>query len=124
MAAPLFLMAYFWDRLDLGHRRWLRGREISLGKFRLHTTNLLSGLMFITLGVIFIAYEGTSSLSSFYESNGATDLAFAAEQWASDLARRVPGTALFVAAAVLFAALLLRRFLRREEQKESVEHRR
>ena len=124
MAAPLFLMAYFWDRLDLGHRRWLRGREISLGKFRLHTTNLLSGLMFITLGVIFIAYEGTSSLSSFYESNGATDLAFAAERWASDLARRVPGTALFVAAAVLFAALLLRRFLRRGEQKESVEHRR
>jgi cytochrome c biogenesis protein CcdA len=124
MSAPLFLMAYFWDRLDLGHRRWLRGREISLGKFRLHTTNLLSGLMFITLGVIFIAYEGTSTLSSFYESNGATDLAFATERWASDLARRVPGTALFVAAAVLFAALLLRRFLRRGEQKGSVEHRR
>jgi cytochrome c biogenesis protein CcdA len=124
MSAPLFLMAFFWDRLDLGHRRWLRGREISLGKFRLHTTNLLSGLMFITLGVIFIAYEGTSSLSSFYESNGATDLAFAAEQRASDLARRVPGTALFAAAAVLFAALVLRRFLRRGEQKESVEHRR
>ncbi len=25
MAAPLFLMAAFWDRFDLGGRRWLRG---------------------------------------------------------------------------------------------------
>ena len=30
-----------------GRRRWLRGREISLGALRLHTTNLLSGLMFM-----------------------------------------------------------------------------
>ena len=124
MAAPLFLLAVFWDRLDLGRRRWLRGREVSLGRFRLHTTNLLSGLMFIILGVIFIAYEGTSSLAGFYESNGATDLAFAAERWTNDLVGRVPAGALLGAAAVLFAALIRRRFLRRGEQKESVEHRR
>jgi cytochrome c biogenesis protein CcdA len=29
MAAPLFIMALLWDRLDLGRRRWMRGREIS-----------------------------------------------------------------------------------------------
>jgi cytochrome c biogenesis protein CcdA len=125
MATPLFLLAVFWDRLDLGRRRWLRGREVSLGRFRLHTTNLLSGLMFIILGVIFITYEGTSSLAGFYESNGATDLAFAAEQWTNDLVGRVPAGALLGAVAVLFAALILRRFLRRGElDKESVEHRR
>jgi cytochrome c biogenesis protein CcdA len=49
MAAPLFLMALLWDRLDLGRRRWLRGREISLRSLRLHTTNLLSGLMFVAI---------------------------------------------------------------------------
>jgi cytochrome c biogenesis protein CcdA len=124
MAAPLFLLAAFWDRLDLGRRRWLRGREVSLGKFRLHTTNLLSGFMFIILGVIFITYEGTSSLAGFYESNGATDLAFAAERWTNDLVRRVPAAALLGAVAVLFAALILRRHLQRKEQKESDEHRR
>src|SRR5918993_1274462 len=34
MAAPLFLLALFWERFDLGGRRWLRGREISVGKLR------------------------------------------------------------------------------------------
>ena len=128
MAAPLFLMALLWDRLDLGRRRWLRGREVSLGRLRVHTMSLISGLMFITLGVVFIAYEGTSSLSGFYESNGATDLAFAAERWANDLSRKVPGAALFAVLAMLFAALLLRerfrRRFRRGAHKEPVDRRR
>jgi cytochrome c biogenesis protein CcdA len=110
MAAPLFLLALFWDRLDLGDRRWLRGREISIGRLRLHTTNLVSGAMFVLLGTLFIAYEGTSALSGLYESNGATDLAFAAQQWAGDVAQRVPGAALL---AALAAALLVRWWLRR-----------
>jgi cytochrome c biogenesis protein CcdA len=113
MAAPLFILALFWDRLDLRNRPWLRGREISLGRFRLHTTNLVSGIMFILLGTLFIAYEGTSALSGFYESNGATDLAFAAEAWAGAVARRVPETALLAALAALLVALLVRWRLRR-----------
>jgi cytochrome c biogenesis protein CcdA len=62
MAAPLFIMALLWDHLDLGRRSWLRGREVSLGALRLHTTNLLSGLMFVAIGVLFVVSEGTSSL--------------------------------------------------------------
>jgi cytochrome c biogenesis protein CcdA len=107
MAAPLFLMALFWDRLDLGNRRLLRGREISFGRLHLHTTNLLSGAMFILLGTLFIAYEGTSALSGFYEANGATDLAFAAERWTSEVARKIPGVAMLAGVAALVAALLL-----------------
>ncbi len=116
VAAPLFLLAHFWDRLDLRDRRWLRGREISVGKLRLHTTNLVSGAMFILLGTLFIAYEGTSALSGLYESNGATDLAFAAERWASDLTRGIPGITIL---AVL-AALFLRRRLRRGRSKDDI----
>src|ERR671913_2342104 len=62
MAVPLFAMALLWDRLDLGHRRWLRGREVSLGRLRFHTTSLVSGLIFIAIGVLFIVFEGTSAL--------------------------------------------------------------
>jgi cytochrome c biogenesis protein CcdA len=113
MTAPLLLMAFFWDRLDLGSRRFLRGREISFGTLRLHTTNLVSGAMFILLGTLFIAYEGTSALSGLYESNGATDLAFAAEQQVNDVARRVPTIVPLAGLAAFLAALLLRKRLRR-----------
>jgi cytochrome c biogenesis protein CcdA len=112
MAAPLFVLALFWDRFDLRDRGWLRGREISLGKLRLHTTNLVSGAMFVLLGTLFIAYEGTSALAGLYESNGATDLAFAAEAWANGLAGRVPGAALLAALAALLAAFIFWRLRR------------
>src|ERR687893_24339 len=41
---PLFLVPPLGARLDLGRRRWLRGRGSSLGSLRLQTTNLVSGL--------------------------------------------------------------------------------
>ena len=118
MAAPLFVLALLWDRLDLRDRPWLRGREISVGGFRLHTTNLVSGAMFVLLGTLFIAYEGTSALSGLYESNGATDLAFAAQTWAGDFARRIPETVMLVALVALLAALILRGRLRRGGTEE------
>src|ERR687894_389148 len=113
MATPLFLMALLWDRFDLGHRSWLRGREFSIGRLRLHTTNLVSGIMFILLGVVFIAYQGTSALSGLYEKNGALDLSYAAEQWANSLARSIPDALVFAgalaAALVLVGVVLVRR---------------
>jgi cytochrome c biogenesis protein CcdA len=117
MAAPLFVLALLWDRLDLRRRPWLRGQEISLGPLHVHTTNLISGAMFVLLGVLFIAYEGTSALAGLYESNGATDLAFAAQAWAGDIAERVPEGALLAALAALVAALLVRRWTRRDGSK-------
>ena len=110
MAAPLFLLAALWDRFELGRRRWLRGRELHLGRLQVHTTNLISGAMFIALGVIYIAYEGTSALSGLYEENGAVDLAYAAEQWADSFAQSVPDVLVLTVAlaAVLFLTLVAR----------------
>lgn len=111
MAAPLFLLASFWDRLDLGGRRWLRGRELGFGRLRVHTTNLVSGAMFVLLGVLFIAYEGTTALTGFYASRGAEDLALAAEDWAGYVARAVPDwLALMLLLALVVAFLVYRYF--------------
>ncbi|MGI5286504.1 cytochrome c biogenesis CcdA family protein [Nonomuraea polychroma] len=63
MAAPLLLLAALWQRYDLAHRSWLRGRGIRLGRLRLHTTTLLSGLTFVALGVVFLAFDGTRDLT-------------------------------------------------------------
>ncbi|MCA1728160.1 MAG: cytochrome c biogenesis CcdA family protein [Actinobacteria bacterium] len=112
MAAPLFLLAAFWDRLKLG-RRWLRGRELSLGPLRIHTTNLVSGLMFVVLGTVFILYEGTSALSSLYEENGAVDLAYASETWVGSLSRAVPDYLLLVVLAVALALARVGAYLRK-----------
>jgi cytochrome c biogenesis protein CcdA len=116
MAAPLFLMALLWDRLDLGHRRWLRGREVSLGGFRFHTTNLISGLLFIVIGVLFIVFEGTSALEGLYASGGATDLAFTVERWVSGVSERLPVSVALVVLAVLFAGFFLYRLSRRRKK--------
>lgn len=125
MAAPLFLMALLWDRFDLGHRRWLRGREISIGSVRMHSTSLISGLLFITIGVLFIVYEGTSALEGVYAANGATELAFATQQWVGGFAGNpfVAGT--FVALVLLGIAYAVFRWLRKRKSRSSkkpVEH--
>ena len=116
MAAPLFLMALLWDRFDLGRRRWLRGGEITLGGLRLHTTNLVSGLMFITIGVLFVVFECTSALEGLYDARGATDLAFAVEWWVNGVAESVPLSLALAGVAVLLAGLLLYRRARRGDR--------
>src|SRR5919112_3044969 len=117
MAAPLFLLALLWDRFDLGHRRWLRGREISLGALRLHTTNLLSGLMFIAIGVMFIVFEGTSGLEGLYASAGATDLAFSVERWVKTFSESTPISAALAALGLLVAGFLVYRLAWRRKKK-------
>ena len=113
MAAPLLGLALLWDRFDLGRRRWLRGREIGLGRLRIHTNNLVSGLMFVALGVAFIAYEGTSALAGFYESRGATEAVFAAKQWATGFAGSFPIVAVLVAVGAVLASIFAYRILSR-----------
>jgi cytochrome c biogenesis protein CcdA len=117
MAVPLLLMALLWDRLDLGRRRWLRGREVALGPLRLHTTNLVSGLLFIMLGGAFIYYQGTSALEGVYAANGVTDLALAADKWVRGFAESTSATLLVAVLALLFAAMFLRGYLLRRRGK-------
>jgi cytochrome c biogenesis protein CcdA len=114
MAVPLFAMALLWDRLDLGRRRWLRGREVRLpGGVSAHSTNLVSGIMFILLGTAFIVFQGTFALEGFYAANGATDLAFAAERWVNGLAERAPIAVMLAVLAFLLACLALFKLSRR-----------
>lgn len=119
MSAPLLLMALLWDRFDLGHRRCLRGREFSVGKFRFHTTGLISGLMFILLGAGFIYYQGTSALSGLYESNGASDLSFAAEEWVNGFAGSVPPPVILLILAGILALFYLYRRLHGRPKKKA-----
>lgn len=118
MAVPLFVLALLWERFDLGRRRWLRGRAFRLGRFELHTTSLLSGLFFVGLGALFLAYDGTTALPGLLD----VDDSFAVERWAGGVGRAVPDSALLVGVVALVALVIAARAWRgRAAAKEEAE---
>ncbi|MEU3736471.1 cytochrome c biogenesis CcdA family protein [Streptomyces sp. NPDC032198] len=100
MAVPLFVLALLWERFDLGRRRWLRGRSFRIGRCELHTTSLLSGLFFVALGALFLAYDGTTALPGLLD----VDDSFAVERWAGDVGRAVPDSVLLIVVVALVGA--------------------
>ncbi len=102
MAAPMFVLALLWDRFDLGRRRWLRGREITVGRLRLHTTSMLSGAVFVLVGLVFLAYDGTAGLSGVLGLGGSTDMESRAQEWVLTL----PGGGLEIAVLLVLATIL------------------
>lgn len=79
MAIPLFVLALLWERFDIGRKGWVRGRTLELGPLRVHTTNLVAGLLFIAVGWLFIRYDGTAGLLSAIPGLDLTDLEFDAQ---------------------------------------------
>jgi cytochrome c biogenesis protein CcdA len=109
MAAPLLLLAAVWDRFDLGGRRWLRGRTLSLGPVRVHTTSLVAGLLFVAVGVVFLRYDGTAGLTGSLGFGDLTDLEYAAQRSATEWAARVPAWAVLLGVVVAASAIAWRR---------------
>ncbi|MGW2479629.1 cytochrome c biogenesis CcdA family protein [Streptomyces sp. NPDC001571] len=102
MAVPLFLLALLWERFELGGRKWLRGRVLKLGRLQLHTTSVLSGLFFIALGALFLAYDGTTALPGLLD----VDDSYALEEWARGVGEAVPDWALLTALVAVTAVTL------------------
>ena len=124
MAVPLFVLALLWERFDLGHRAWLRGRTLRLGRpgatgrFELHSTSLLSGLFFIALGVLFLAYDGTTALPGLLN----VDDSFAVEQWAQRVGGDVPDAlALGAVVTVVLLGLAVQAWRRRNSGRKAEE---
>ncbi|HET6856459.1 MAG TPA: cytochrome c biogenesis CcdA family protein [Streptomyces sp.] len=114
MAVPLFLLALLWERFDLGKRQWLRGRTLTVGRFELHTTSLLSGLFFIVLGTLFLVFDGTTALPGLLD----VDDSFAVEEWANGLGAAVPDAALLAGVVALVGLVLALRARRRRAAAE------
>ncbi|MGW7468246.1 cytochrome c biogenesis CcdA family protein [Streptomyces xantholiticus] len=102
MAVPLLALALLWERFDLARRGWLRGRVLRLGRLEVHTTSMLSGLFFIVLGTLFLAFDGTAALPGLL----SVDDSFAVEEWVSGVGEAVPDWALLTAVVVSAAVAL------------------
>lgn len=113
MALPLFLLALLWDRFDLGSRAWLRGREIQLGPFRVHTTNLVTGGLFILLGVLFFLSGGSVAFEGLYSSLGLVELSMALQARIVEWTARIPDGITLLGMAALMGWAAWRRCTRR-----------
>lgn len=102
MALPLFVLALLWDRFQLGKRRWLRGAELRIGPLRTHTTALVSGLVFIGVGLLFLLTEGTANLGGLVGVEGQ----FRLQEWGSSVASKIPDFVLPLLAAGVIVMLV------------------
>lgn len=90
MAAPLFVLAVFWDRFQLGSRRFLRGRMFNLGKLHVHSTSLISGVLFVIVGAIFLRFDGTAGITGLLGLGDTTGLEVSAQETATKVADVIP----------------------------------
>ncbi|AVM01256.1 cytochrome C biogenesis protein CcdA [Gordonia iterans] len=100
MTAPLLVLALFWDRIGPRVRSALRGREISVGRRRFHTTSLIAGLALIAVGIFLWVTDGTASL-------GAPVGADTQLRWQGDIARWTGQFSNLEAATAVVAVLVL-----------------
>lgn len=105
MTAPLLALAALWDRFDLGGRRWLKGRILAWGPLRVHTTSAVAGLLFVTIGAVFLRYDGTAGITGAFGMGDTVDLEFSAQRAIADWAAAVPDW-LLPAGVLLGAATL------------------
>lgn len=112
MALPLFVLALLWDRFQLGKRRWLRGKEIRLGPLRTHTTSLVSGLVFVAVGLLFILTEGTANLGGIMD----VEAQFRLQEWGAGLASRVPDFVLPLLVVLVVVLVVLLGGRRRKQE--------
>lgn len=119
MAFPLLLLALMWSRH--GDRvRWLRGRQVRIGRFDIHSNRLISGTMFVVLGATFIIFQGGSGLSSLYERFGAASVAYTVETWIQSVGGTVDDWLIAPALAVLLGIVALVRISRRGRSRPAV----
>lgn len=112
MAGPMFVLALLWDRFDLGRRRWLRGCPVHVGGRQLHTSRVISGALFVAVGMLFLRSDGTAGISGVLGLGDTTDLEFEAQRWIADLSARGLDVWLLAAAAAVLLGVIARRLHR------------
>jgi cytochrome c biogenesis protein CcdA len=112
MAAPLFVLALLWDRIEPRTRGRLRGRELRVGPVRTHTTSLVSGALFVAIGLLFLMTDGTANLGGFMGVDSQYDL----QVWLERVADAVSDAAVLLVVVLMAIAWLVARKVRRHRR--------
>lgn len=66
---PLFILSIFYDKLNLSQSKFMKGKmfEFSLAgkKYHIHSTNLISGSLFLLIGFVIVIFKGTTIVNKF-----------------------------------------------------------
>lgn len=109
IVAPLFLIAYFFDKFNLGNSKLLTGGELKFKlagiEYQTHWTKLLSAVIFIGLGMLFIIYRGTSIISNA-NPFGLRDFFFDLQDKIFNLSRTIPSYTGYLVILVAILSIL------------------
>ena len=65
---PLFLISFLFDKYDLSNNKFIKGKEFVFKLFNkeisIHSTSLISAILLIVVGLVFIVYGGTSVVNN------------------------------------------------------------
>ncbi|MBI2651160.1 sulfite exporter TauE/SafE family protein [Candidatus Woesearchaeota archaeon] len=66
---PLFTLAMLYDKFNLAESKLIQGKIFSFSlknkTYEVHSTNLISGIFFIIVGLIMLVYEGTGIINAW-----------------------------------------------------------
>lgn len=105
MAAPMFLLAWGWDRYGIADRSWLRGRILRLGPVQLHSTSLVAAALLVGIGVVFLRYDGTAALSGVLGVD-TLDAEDTAQRWVLEAGRQISDSVALGALGTLVVMLV------------------
>ncbi|MBL3686597.1 cytochrome c biogenesis protein CcdA [Leucobacter zeae] len=115
MTAPLIVLALLWERIP-AVRRWVRPRELVLGRWRNAWTNVVGGALTIGIGMLLLATNGTSEAGGILGATAQAGLEARVMRWSA----AVPDWAValcFLALAGVWVSVAVRRRARRTGQE-------
>ncbi len=62
---PFFILSFFYDKYNLSKSRFIIGKEIKIFDRKINSTNLLSGLLLVIIGFVFVVYRNTQIINRF-----------------------------------------------------------
>ena len=66
---PLFLLSIFYDKFNLANSKFIQGKMFKFNLFRknfeIHSTNLMSGILFMLVGAVIVIFQGTAVVNTW-----------------------------------------------------------
>ncbi len=118
MLVPLVILAALWDRFKIGERGWLRPRPLHLGPIKTTIASFVGGLLFIAIGILLLATNGTQNLGGLLSPDQQVGI----ESSVTNATRGIPDVFVLLGIAILLVIGALIWAVKREKSRASSEH--